>query len=55
MTRRTCVRLRRPLGPITDAPVPKSIWASKPGGLSIRRNGTGLAAPCFLRSRRTLS
>lgn len=35
--------------------LPKSTWASNPVGLSIRRNDTGGAAPCFLSSRRTLS
>ena len=54
-TRITCVLRRLPSGPMTGAPVPKSTWASNPGGLSIRRNGVGGAAPCLLSSRRTLS
>jgi hypothetical protein len=35
--------------------LPKSTWASNPGGLSVRRNGTGGVAPCFLKNRRMLS
>jgi len=40
-TQITWVLGRLPSGPTIGSPVPKSTWASNPGGLSIRRNGTG--------------
>jgi len=34
---------------------PLAVRTDLPGAVSIRRNGTGLAAACFLSSRLTLS